>query len=126
MPKVDDDLAPLPVARTVRDDMDLDKKFLPVTGADVTDEKLMVGEFRAFRRETRDVLSSIVEALKAFTSIDAKLDVIIDRQNHLDDRITRAEERQDAADQRAVLVDARLTALETSKTKGRKPARKKR
>lgn len=98
-------------------DDDLDDKFAPVTREDVTDEKLVVGEFRAFRNETRDALGSIAGSLNKLTSIDDKLDVIIDWQADMESRVVRVEARQDANDAAVAEIKERLAALETPKPK---------
>jgi len=70
-----------------------DDKYSPVTAADVTDEKLMVGEFRAFRVEVRDNLDAIRRALETLARIEQRMDVVIDRQNTMDSRLGTLEQR---------------------------------
>lgn len=93
--------------------------FTPVTAADVTDEKLVAGQLRALQRDINTRLDSIDETLKLFGRIDAKLDVIIDRQNETDRRVGALEVQQSRTEQR-------LAALELPKVTRRKPARRKR
>ena len=70
-----------------------DDKFAPVTAADVTDDKLFVGEFRAFRRETRDILESILRTLQALSRIESRLDTQQDAINENDKRLNDHERR---------------------------------
>lgn len=63
----------------------------PVTAADVTDEKLVAGQLRALQREVRDGFESIARSLAAFTRIEERLDVIIDRQNDFERRLAALE-----------------------------------
>jgi hypothetical protein len=90
---------------------DDDKIWTPVRPEDVTDLALLPGEMRAFRVEMRDEIRSIAGSLQVLVRIDAKLDAVIDRQNHQDKRI-------DA-------IELRLAALEAMPVR-RKTARKKR
>ena len=70
-----------------------DKKFVPVQADDVTDDKLFVGEFRAFRRETRDILESILRTLQALSRIESRLDTQQDAINENDRRLHDHERR---------------------------------
>jgi predicted nuclease with TOPRIM domain len=98
MPTVDDGIEPvadLPVARTVRDNLDIDKRFEPVTREDVDDEApaMLANHMRALQREMRDGFDSIGRALQALSRIEERLVVVIDRQNHLERRIDDHERR---------------------------------
>ena len=89
---------------------DDDAMWKPVAAADVTDDKLVAGQLRALQREVRDGFDAIARSLTAFERIEARLDVLIDRQNVTERRVDD--------------IERRLTALE-SKPKRRKPARRK-
>jgi hypothetical protein len=97
----DNDAMWIPPARVVSGGEDVGKTFVPVTSADVADESppMLAGHLRALQREVRDGFESMGRALSALTRIDAKLDVVIDRQN--------------VADARMDSIEARVTALET-------------
>lgn len=82
--------------------------FKPITPDQVTDEKLVAGQLRALQREVRDGFESIAQSLKAFERVDAKLDVIIDRQNVMESRL-------DVIDKWRAATDVRLAALETKR-----------
>lgn len=78
----------------------VDDKFKSVQAADVDDLHCLPGEFRAFRSEMRDSLDAIARALQSLGRIEARLDVVIDRQNTLDARIADVEKRVTALEQR--------------------------
>lgn len=67
--------------------------------------RVVANQLRALQREVRDGFESMGRALTMFEKIDAKLDVIIDRQNVADRRLDAIEREQSR-------TDARLIALE--------------
>lgn len=77
--------------------MSVDDRFEPVTAADVTDERLLVGEFRAFRNEMRSAFELLVTRLLP--------------------AIERIEQRLDDHDRWRRDTDQRLVALESSARK---------
>lgn len=79
----------------------------PITRDDVAEDnpRMIAGQLRALQRDVNAGFESVAQALKAFERIDAKLDVIIDRQNV-------AERRLDAIEREQSRTDARLIALE--------------
>jgi hypothetical protein len=99
----------IPSARVVKGGesvgVDTEKTWKPSTPAELDDEhpNMVAGHLRALQREVRDGFDSIGRALVALTRIEERLDVVIDRQNHQDQRL-------DALEQRVALLE----------TKGRK------
>jgi hypothetical protein len=79
--------------------------WVPVKAADVADESptMLSGHLRALQRDVHDGFDRIGRALEGLTRIEARIDVLIDRQNHI-------EARQDA-------LERRVSALETKRTK---------
>lgn len=77
---------------------------------DLSDLNLLPGEFRAFRSETRDLLSNIARSLQVLGQINERLDVIIDRQNH-------AELRMDDLEKRLALLERKPTRRTSARKK---------
>lgn len=92
---------PIPKARAVRGGRSTGRKAL--TSADVADDNpgMIAGSLRALKREMHSGFESIAQALQAFKGIDAKLDVIIDRQNVIERRVSELERRVSELETRA-------------------------
>lgn len=67
----------------------------PLTAFDVSDDNptMIAGHLRALQREVRDGFDSIGRALVALTRIEARLDVLVDRQNVTERRVDDIERR---------------------------------
>jgi hypothetical protein len=95
-------------------------EFKPLTAADVDDLHLLPGELRAFRSEVRDSLDAIARALQSLGRIEERLDVVIDRQNHLDVRIECVERDVSEDRKRIEMIERRVMALESKKPRKKK------
>jgi hypothetical protein len=62
----------------------VDDKFKPVQAGQADDLNSLPGEFRAFRNEMRDCLNAIARSLQSLGRIEERIDVVIDRQNVLE------------------------------------------
>ncbi len=99
---------------------DDDKMWTPVKREDVTDLALLPGEMRAFRTEVRDELKSIARAITAFERIEAKIDVVIDRQNVFQRRLDEQQSQIDDLKRWQLETDQRLAEIERERRKAGK------
>lgn len=93
--------ARIPKARAVRGCRAVGRRR--VTADDVADDnpRMIANHLRALKREMHSGFESISESLKAFAAINAKLDVMIDRQNVIEHRVAELERRVAAVEARA-------------------------
>lgn len=77
--------------------------FTPATGADVAEDnpRMIAGELRALKRDVNAGFELMTQkVLTRLDRFDQKLDVVIDRQNHLERRLDDVERRLSALERK--------------------------